>query len=81
MTIRLFLDDKDFQYLKRSIPAGSRSKSIVDDATVGSNAVISCEGAEPHNLMLYAEHCPTAVASTRKALHLARLPIDKFPTA
>ena len=81
MTIKLFLDDKDFQYRKRSIPAGSRSKFIVQDATVGSNAVIGCENAEPHNLLLYAEHCPTLVASIHKALRLARLPTEKFPTA
>jgi hypothetical protein len=81
MTIRLFLDDKDFQDPKRSIPAGPRSKFIVDDATVGSNAVIGCADAEPHNLVLSAEHCPTVIASIRKALRLARLPIEKFPTA
>jgi hypothetical protein len=85
MTINIFLDNKGFQRLNHSIPAGSRSKFIVEDATsinfFGSNAVISCEDGEAHNLLRYAEHCPTVAASIHKALRLARLPIEKFPTA
>jgi len=32
MTLKIFLDDKSFHYLKRSIPPGSHSKLVLVDA-------------------------------------------------
>jgi hypothetical protein len=82
MTLKIFLDDKGFHCLKRSIPPGSHSKVVVNEAVhvtfYGSNAVISCDEAEARNLLLYADHCPTVVASIHEALRLAGLPIDNF---
>jgi hypothetical protein len=72
MTLKIFLDDKGFDCLKRSIPAGSPSKFIVGQAAhlnfFGSNTVISCDETEARNLLLYAGHCPTVIASINKAL-------------
>ena len=82
MTLKIFLDDKGFHCLKRCIPAGSHSKFVLEDAVhinfFGSNAVISCDEAEARNLLLYAEHCQSVIASIHKALRLAGLPIDDF---
>ena len=67
MTLKIFLDDKGFDCLKRSIPAGSPSKFIVGQAEYlnffGSNTVISCDETEARNLLLYTGHCPTVIAS------------------
>jgi hypothetical protein len=62
MTLKIFLDDKGFKCLKRCIPAGSRSKFVVQEAVhlnfFGSNTVINCNEAEARNLLIYAGHCP-----------------------
>jgi hypothetical protein len=72
MTLKIFLDDKGFDCLKSSIPAGSPSKFIVGQAEYlnffGSNTVISCDETEARNLLLYTGHCPTVIASINKAL-------------
>ena len=79
MTLKIFLDDKGFDCLKRSIPAGSHSRFVVEEAVhlnfFGSNAVLSCDEAEARNLLLYASHCPTVVASIHKALLSAGVPL------
>ena len=71
MTLKIFLDDKSFHCLNRSIPPGSRSKSIIEKAVhldlFGSNAVLSCEEAEARNLLLFAGHCPGVIASIHNA--------------
>ena len=73
MTLKIFLDDKSFHCLKHAIPAGSRSKFILQDPArlclLGSNRVISCDEAEARNLLLYATPCPGVVASIHQALH------------
>jgi hypothetical protein len=80
MNLKIFLDDKSFHCLKQSIPAGSRSKLVIETAVhlnfFGSNAVISCDETEARNLLLYAGHWPGVVSSIHKALHLAGLPLD-----
>ena len=80
MTLKIFLDDKSFHCLKQSIPAGSRSKLIIEDAVhlkfFGSNTVISCNDTEGRILLLYANHCPGVVAAIHKALRSAGLPLD-----
>jgi hypothetical protein len=80
MTLKIFLDDKSFHCLKRSIPAGSRSKLIIESAVhlqfFGSNAVVSCGETEGRNLLLYANHCPGVVAAIQKALRSAGLPLE-----
>ena len=85
MILKIFLDDKGFHCLKRYIPAGSPSKFVVEEAVhlnfFGSNAVISCDEAEARNLLLYASHCPSVVASIHKALHSAGIPIDDVTPA
>ena len=84
MTLKIFLDDKGFHCLKRCIPHGSHSKFVVEEAVhvnfFGSNAVVSCDETEARNLLMYASHCPTVVASIHKALRLAGLSVGK-PTA
>jgi hypothetical protein len=79
MTLKIFLDDKGFECLKRSIPAGSPSRFVVGHAAqlnfFGSNTVISCDEAEARNLLLYAGHCPTVIASINKALLSAGIPL------
>jgi hypothetical protein len=80
MNLKIFLDDKSFHCLKQSIPAGSRSKFLVETALhltfFGSNVVITCDETEARNLLLYAGHCPGVVASIHKALLSAGLPLD-----
>ena len=85
MTLKIFFDDKSFHCLKRAIPPGSNSKLVLAESVqfknvggclFGSNAVISCEEVEARNLLLYAGHCPGAVASIRKALLSAGLLLD-----
>jgi hypothetical protein len=80
MTLKIFLDDQSFHCLKQSIPARSRSKSIIDNAVhlnfFGSNAVISCDETEGRILLLYASHCPGVIAAIHKALRSAGLPLD-----
>jgi hypothetical protein len=79
MTLKIFLDDKGFDCLKRSIPAGSPSKFIVGQAAhlnfYESNTVISCDEAEARNLLLYASHCPGVVAS--REVHMSSA-LDEF---
>ena len=80
MTLNIFLDDKSFHCLKQSIPAGSRSKLIVENAVhlkfFGSNAVLSCDETEGRILLLYANHCPGVIAAIHKALRSAGLRLD-----
>jgi len=80
LKLEVFLNDESFHCLKQSIPTGSRSKFIIENAHrlkfVGSNVVVSCDEAEARNLLLYAGHFPNVAASIHKALRLARLPLD-----
>lgn len=83
MTLKIFLDEHGFHCLKRSIPAGSRSKAVIQAAfqiaaTGGSNTVIVCNEAEARNLLLYADHCPSVVAAIHDSLRSAGLPVDKL---
>jgi len=77
MTLKIFLDDKSFHCLKQSIPARSRSKSIIEKAVhldlFGGNAILSSDEAEARNLLIYAGHCPGVIASIHKAFRSARL--------
>jgi hypothetical protein len=77
MTLKIFLDDKSFHCLKQSIPAGARSKSIIEKAVhldlFGGNAVISSDEAEARNLLIYAGRCPGVIASIHKAFRSAGL--------
>jgi hypothetical protein len=77
MTLKIFLDDKSFHCLKQSIPARSRSKSIIEQAVhldlFGGNAVISSDEAEARNLLIYAGHCPGVIASIHNAFQSAGL--------
>jgi hypothetical protein len=81
MILKIFLDDKSFYCLKHSIPAGSRSKLVLETAFqlnyFGSNTVLSCNETEARNLLLYASHCPGVVASIHKALRSAGLAIEQ----
>jgi hypothetical protein len=81
MVLKIFLDDKGFHCLKRCIPRASHSKIVVEEAMhltfFGSNTVLTCNEAEARNLLIYASHCPTAVASIHKAFRSAGLPIEK----
>jgi hypothetical protein len=83
MILKIFLDDKSFHERKRSIPSGSRSKRVLEESVrlkfFGSNVVIGCNEAEARNLLLYAGHCPGAVASIKKALLSAGLTVDENP--
>ena len=80
MTLKIFLDDKSFHRLKHAIPAGSRSKFVLQDparlSLLGSNTVIRCDEAEARNLLLYSGHCPGVVASIHQALHSAGLALE-----
>src|SRR5438874_9321906 len=72
MSLKIFLDDRSFHCLKRSVPHGSHSKSILNDAVhlklFGNDVVISCDEAQAHNLLLYAGHCPDVIASIHYTL-------------
>ena len=80
MTLKIFLDDKSFHSLKRSVPHGSHSKSVLKDAVhlklFGNEVVISCDEAQARNLLLYAGHCPGVIASIHYALRSAGLPLE-----
>jgi len=80
MTLKIFLDEKNFHCLKQVIPAGSRSKFLLHDPArlsfVGSNTVISCSEAEARNPLLYASHCPGVIVSIHKAFRSAGLCVD-----
>lgn len=80
MTLKIFLGVKSFHCLKQSIPAGSRSKSIIAKAIhldlFGRNAVLSCDETEARNLLIYATHCPGVIASIHKVLRDAGLPLE-----
>ena len=80
--LKIYLDDKGYHCLKHSIPHGSRSKFVVEDAVnislFDSNTVISCSENEARNLLLYAGHCPTVVASIHRAFHSAGLSVEKI---
>lgn len=75
MTLKIFLDDKSFHCLKQSIPVGSHSKLLIRRAVhlnlFGRNAVVSCEEAEARNLLIYAGHCPSVIASIHNAFRAA----------
>jgi len=81
MILKIFLDDKSFHCLKRSVPRGSRSKLVLEEAvhlkSFGNEVVISCDEAQAHNLLLYADHCPGVIASIHGALRSAGLPTDQ----
>ena len=85
MTLKIFLDDKSFYCLTESIPAGSRSKSIIEKAVhldlFGGNAVLSCDEAEARNLLLYAGHCPGVIAAIHKVFRDADLPLENLGDA
>ena len=80
MTLKIFLDDKSFYSLKQSIPPGSRSKVLLQEAVrlefFGSNAVITCTEAEARSLLLYAEHCPGVIASVQQSFRSAGLRLE-----
>ena len=80
MTLKIFLDDKSFYSLKQSIPPGSRSKVLLQEAVrlefFGSNAVITCTEAEARSLLLYAEHCPGVIASVHQSFRSAGLRLE-----
>ena len=80
LKLKIFLDDKSFHCLKKSIPKGSRSHSIIENAIHlkfgTSNLVVSCDETEARNLLLYAGHCPGIIASIHNALRSAGLPLD-----
>ena len=82
MVLKIFLDDKSFHCLKQSIPPGSHSKLVLEEAIhlkfFGSNTVISCDETEARNLLLYAGHCRGVVSSIQKALVSAGLTVDYF---
>ena len=80
MILKIFLDDKGFDCLKRSVPAGSRSRSVIKDAVhmnfFGGNTVISCDETRARNLLLYARHCPSVIASIHEAFRLAGVSVE-----
>lgn len=75
MNLKIFLDEKGFYCLNEAIPAKSRSKRLLEEGVrvkfFGSNFVISCDEVEAGNLLFYAGHCPSVVASIHKALRSA----------
>jgi len=77
MTLKIFLDDKSFHCLKHAIPSSSRSKLIIRKAVhldlFGGNAVLSCDEVEARNLLIYAGHCPSVIASIHNAFRAAGL--------
>jgi hypothetical protein len=80
MILKIFLDDKRFHCLKQSVPRGSRSKLVLEEAVplklFGNDVVISCDEAQARNLLLYAGHCPGVIASIHEALRSAGLSLD-----
>ena len=77
MNLKIFLDDKSFHCLKHSIPAGSRSKTVIANALHwNSNVVLTCNEAEARNLLLYAGHCPGVIAAIHKVFRDADLSLE-----
>jgi hypothetical protein len=78
LKLKIFLDDKSFHCLKKSIPKASRSHSIIENHLKfgTSNVVVSCDETEARNLLLYAGHCPGVIASIHEALRFAGLSPD-----
>lgn len=72
MVLKIFLDDKSFHCLKQSIPPGSHSKLVLEEAVhlkfFGSNTVISCDETEARNLLLYAAIAVVWLAQFRRRL-------------
>jgi hypothetical protein len=79
LNLKIVLDDKSIYFLKQSILTGSRSKLIIESALqlkrFLSNAIVTCDAAEAWNLLLYAGHCPSVVASIHKALRIVGFPL------
>ena len=77
MTLTIFVGEKDFTCLTRTIPVGSHSKQVLAHAVrftsvAGSfspgNYIVSCEESEARNLLMYARgECPGAAASIVEA--------------
>ena len=79
MNLKIVFDDTSLNSLRQSIPAGSRSKRLIESALELKrleNVVVICDAAEVRYLLLYAGHCPSVVASIHKAQRDAGLPID-----
>ncbi len=80
MTLKIFLDDRSFHCLKEAIPSGSRSKLVLQRAvrltSFGGNTVITCNEPEARSLLLYALHCPGAIASIHETLRAAGLSLE-----
>jgi hypothetical protein len=82
MLLKIVLDDRSFHCLKRCIPPGARSKSVIEEAVnlkyFGSNIVISCDEAAARTLLIYGSHCPGAISSIHNALLSAGFSVDYF---
>jgi|RhiMethySRZTD1v2_1073278.scaffolds.fasta_scaffold246104_1 hypothetical protein len=80
MTVKIFLDDKSFHQLKKSVPRRSASKLVIDKAVrlkfFAINTVISCDEIQARNLLLYASHHPGLVASIHRAFLSAGVSLD-----
>jgi hypothetical protein len=76
--LKIFIDKKNFECLRGSLPAGSHSKSVLDQAVhfanvgglfLGSNFVVTCTDAEARNLLMYAiDKCPGTASIIAEAL-------------
>ena len=78
MNLKIFIDKKNFDFLKRSIPAASsnclpilkQAIHLANACSPGSaTAVITCEVAEARALLNYARRCcPGAAATIAEAI-------------
>jgi hypothetical protein len=84
MTLKVFLDDRSFHQLRRSIPRRSASKVLIDKAVrlkfFAVTAVITCDEIQARNLLLYGGHHSGVVASIHRAFLSAGLSLDSQAT-
>jgi len=75
MTLKIYLDSKSFNSLKKRIPPALRSKVLLQKTVqleFFGGFLITCNEAEARTLLLYGEDCPGVV----KAFRLAGLPLE-----
>jgi len=83
MTLKIFIDEKNFECLKKSIPPGSDCHAALEQAVhfsnvgaarAGSKAVVTCNDVAARELLSHARsRCPGAAATIAEAFRAAGL--------
>ena len=83
MRLKIFINEKNFEDLKKSVPKRASAFPALEQAihltniggkTAVGNAVVSCDDVVARELLMHArESCPTAAATIAEALRAAGL--------